>query len=203
MPIQNFRYCKGGQNSNEAVEFDIHRADGAYKTTCVVNVDLLLCKIWTHPCGNGDDLELAPELRLKVLEFVQKEREKITSSYPIKTRQAWHDSGLSKFEDFCFPGDEVDSEMVEHFVNSVPPIKTSPNCTQEGEAHSSEFEPRCGRYRETYATFHSIGGGRWIFDGYCFYGENTNRYTYPTRIEQLITEISEKVKNRERLFPEN
>ena len=113
MAIQNFRYCKGSQSGNEAVEFDIHRADGAYKTTCVVNVGLLLCKIWTHPCGNGDDLELAPELRLKVLELVQAERAKITGGYPIKTRQAWHDSGLSDFEDFCFPGDEVDREMVD------------------------------------------------------------------------------------------
>lgn len=193
MPAQNFRYYKGSEKHHEMVEFDVHRKDGSYETTCVVDVNLLLCKIWTYPCGNGDDLELAPKLRLRVLEFIQAERKKITDNCPVKTRRAWHDSGLPSFEDFCFPGDEVDREMVEYFVSVVPPIKTSPNCTQAGEAYSSEFSPRYGRYRDTHTTFHSIGGGRWIFDGYCFYGENENRYTRPTRIEQLIDEAKREV----------
>ena len=186
--LENLRYYRGGEHRRETVEVDIINQNEKPNTSCTINENLFLCKIWAYPCQDGSDIEFTPAERLEILKFIQAERKKITDNYPIKTRQAWHDSGLSQFEDFCLPGDEVDGEMVEHFINAIPPIKMSSQCVQEGESHSTEFDNNVGRYRNTYATFHRIGGGKWIFDGYCFYGENTNRDTHPSRIEQLIAE---------------
>ncbi len=194
MISEDFRYYRGSRESRETVELDIVRSDGMYITTCVVNVDLLLCGIALHPCGNGDDRKLDPEQQLKVLEFTQAERKKITDSYPVKTYKGWHESGLPTFEDYCFPGDEVDDAMVEHFINSVPPALARASCTQGGEEYSIEFDERSGRNRNTYITFHRIGEGHWVFDGYCFYAENENRHTEPSRIQQLISSLRRSTK---------
>lgn len=183
-----YKYLRGSQDSREAVEFDITRR-GQYITTCVVDIDLLLCGIKAFPCGNGDDEKLTAEQQLKILELVQAERKKIRDRYPVKTYEGWLKSGLRTFEDYCFPGDMVDGEMVSHFINDLPPALMRSTCTQAGGEFSCEGDER-GGYKPTYITFHRIDadGGRWKFDGYCFYGENENRYLRPSRLEQRIEE---------------
>ena len=69
MLAQDFRYYRGGRDCYEAVELTVLNRDGSYKTTCVVNVNLLLCGIQAHPCGDGDDLKLTAWQRLKVLDI--------------------------------------------------------------------------------------------------------------------------------------
>ena len=46
--MAEYTYHRGSQNSREAVEFDITRR-GQYITTCVVDVDLLICGIKAFP----------------------------------------------------------------------------------------------------------------------------------------------------------
>lgn len=195
--MTQYKYLRGSQNSREVVEFDITRR-GQYITTCVVDVDLLICGIKAFPCGNGDDETLTPEQRLTILETVQAERKRITDSYPVKTLKGWRESGLRTFEEYCFPGDKVDDDMVQHFVDSVPPVLRLSFCTQAGEPYSHEGDER-GAYRPTYATFHDLGGGYWQFDGYCFYKENVNRCTRKSRLEERIEEARREVEARGRL----
>lgn len=197
--MTQYKYLRGSRGNREAVEYDITRR-GQYITTCVVDVDLLICGISAFLCGNGDDVKLTPEQRLEILETVQEERKKITSSYPVKTYDGWQESGLLTFEDYCFPGDEVDDAIVQHFVNSVPPALMRHSCTQAGEPYSHEGDER-GGYKPTYTTFHSLGGGRWKFDSYCFYGENMNRYLRKSRLEQRIEEARREVEKHGRLQP--
>lgn len=189
--MNRYKYLRGSRASREAVEFDI-TFRGRYITTCVVDVYLLLCGIKAFPCGDGDDVTLAPWRQLEILEFVQAERKNITDSYPVKTLKGWEESGLSTFEDYCFPGDKVDDDMVQHFVDSVPPVLLLSFCTQAGEPYSYEGDER-GAYRPTYTTFHDLGGGYWQFDGYCFYKENVNRYAHRTRLEERIEEARREV----------
>lgn len=181
-----YRYYQGSETRREMVEFDITK-NGRYLTTCAVDVDLLLCGITVFPCGNGDDVLLSAQQQLGILRVVRAERKRITDSYPVKTYRGWRESGLPVFEDYCFPGDKVDEEMVEHFINSVPPVLMRASCTQAGEPYSSEKDER-GIYRSTYLTFHCLGGCRWRFDGYCFEGETKNRVLCKSKIERLIDE---------------
>lgn len=192
-----YKYLRGSRDSREAVEYEITRR-GQYITTCVVDVDLLLCGIKAFPCGNGDDVQLTPEQRLEILELVQGERKRITDSYPVKTYYGWHRSGLPMFEDYCFPDDMVDEEMVENFVNAVPPVLMYSTCAQAGEPFTHERD-EAGRYRPTYATFHRAESGLWQFDGYCFEGENKNRVaeTYSQqRFEERLAEARREVERR-------
>ena len=178
--MTQYRYLRGSQGSREAVEYDITRR-GQYITTCVVDVDLLIFGIKAFPCGNGDDETLTPEQRLAILETVRAERKRITDRYPVKTLKGWRESGLRTFEEYCFPGDKVDDDMVQHFVDSVPPVLLLSFCTQAGEPYSHEGDER-GAYRPTDATVHDLGGGYWQFDGYCFYKENVNRCICKSRV---------------------
>lgn len=187
--MSKLKYYRGGRDSSEAIEFNVEKG-GQYITTCVINVYLLLAGVEVFPCGNGDDIILTPEQRLEALEYLQVERKKITDSFPVKTYEGWLSSGLHSFEEYCFPGDEVDEAVVDHFVNCVPPVTMRLSCTQAGEAYSTEPDGD-GRHRNTYTTFHSIGEGRWIYDGLCFKDNNENKVDKPYtlfRLEQLIEE---------------
>lgn len=189
MISEDFRYYRGGKDCYEAVELDEVRSDGMYITTCVVNMNLLTCGVSVFPCGNGDDRKLDPDEQLKILEFVQAERKKITDSFPVKTYEGWHKSGLRTFEEYCFPGDTVDEEMVDHFVNSVPPVTLRSDCTQAGEAYSSALDPDTERYRSTYITFSRLSSSLWRFEGYCFIGQTNNRTEAKTSLERRIEEL--------------
>lgn len=184
-----YTYYRGSRHSREAVEFEIFDR-GQYVTTCVVNVDLLICGIKAAPCGNGDDYKLNPEERLAILELVKEERRKLTDGVEVKTVEGWQNSGLPTFEDYAQPGDTVSQDIVDHFVNSVPPILMRASCTQAGEAYSFAHDDN-DRCRNTYTTFHRVGEGLWVFDGYCFKGENENREHGPSRLEAAIKEARE------------
>ena len=86
--MSQYVYYRGSRSSREAVTYDIIRG-GQYITTCVVDVQLLLCGIKAFPCGNGDDMKLTAQQRLEILETVQAERKRITDSYPVKTYEGW------------------------------------------------------------------------------------------------------------------
>lgn len=186
-----YKYLRGSRDSREIVEFDISKR-GQYITTCVVDVDLLLCGILSFPCGNGDDVTLTGQQQLDILELAQAEREKITSGIEVKTMESWYRSGLN-FDDYCFPGDTVGEDIVDYFVNVVSPVTLRYDCMQAGEEHSCEPDGS-GKYRATYTTFHRTGDGRFRFDGYCFKGENQNRVekTYSQqRFEKRLAEARE------------
>lgn len=187
------KYYRGSRDSYEMVEFDIEK-NGRYITTCVINVNLLLCGIKAFPCGNGDDYRLTPEEELEVLETVQKERKKLTDAETVKTLDGWHRSGLPTFEDYCFPGDTVSDDIVDYFINSVPPVLMRSTCTQAGEAYSREPDGD-GKCRNTYTTFHREPGGNWIFDGYCFYESNENRVNRLSRLDKRISEVRREIEN--------
>lgn len=121
--------------------------------------------------------------------MVQTERRKITDGVKVKTMDSWYKSGLN-FDDYCFPGDIVSPDIVDEFVNCVPPVLVRSDCTQAGEEHSSEPDGS-GAYRPIFTTFHRIGGGLWKFDGYWCYNENRNRVEkifQQRKIEELIAE---------------
>lgn len=182
-----FRYYKGDKGSGETIEVQLHKG-GRYITTVVVNVQLLMAGHKTFPCSNGDDFKFDPPLYYDLPMFLKREREKLKSGYEVKTRAAWYASGLPTFEDFFNVGDTVDDELVQDMVNCVPPAMWRDGCTQIGEAYSSEYDEDRQRHRDTYITFHKVDDGRWVFDGYCFKGENANRHTCPSRLDTMIAE---------------
>lgn len=182
-----YRYIKGGPHSHEAVEFDITGKDGNYVTTCVVNINLLLCGIFRFPCGNGDDFKITDEQHLDILRKVKQERQKYTD-VKLKTLQGWHDSGICSLSDYIQVGDTVSDVLVSDLINAVPPVSFRSCCIQLGEAYSSAPDEN-GKYRQTYTTFHRTTDGNYIFDGYCYKDENINRDTRPTKLDKWLSAL--------------
>lgn len=192
--MDGYRYHRGGPDTRESIDFDIMDGD-AYETTCVVDVDLLLCGIRQFPCGNGDDRRLAPEEVVKVLEAALEGRKALTSA-AVKTMDGWHASGLN-FDEYCKPGDEVSEDIVEYFINVLPPITLWATLVQAGEPHS--HEPTSGPFgllAPTYTTFRKQDG-HWHYRGACFKGQSDNKdYDIGQSLEKALQEARKEAERR-------
>lgn len=73
----------------------------------------------------------------------------------------------------CEIGDYFTEEIVNDFMNMMPPVCMRSDCSQIGEpaAHKMNDEGIC---KATYATFKRIAEDIWEYCGECFRGENVN-----------------------------
>lgn len=190
MERKTYRYYRGDKYHREEVTFEV--PDDLYgTTTCCVSVTSLLYGITTHPCGSGADYRLSDQEQLDILETAERGRKEYTDA-GIKTLDGWRASGISSFQDYCRPGDTVDETIVDYFLNSVPPHLMRSSCTQAGEPYSLEHDPKTGKYRNTWTTFHREDGSLWRFDGACFTGEIENRAGEMSQLARQLDILREK-----------
>lgn len=164
-------YIRGSENSHEAVELKLPDGD-----TCVINAYLLIKCGWKHfPCGSGNDYTLSDTQITEAKELIAAERRKITSK-EIKSMSDWENSGLENFDEYFFPGDKVAEDVVDYFVNIMPPVMFGSRLVQAGEAYDTlpESSEPGARWRNTYMTF-AVKDGSWVYIGHCFKGETTAR----------------------------
>ena len=79
-------------------------------------------------------------------------------------------SAAGDFEKAAKPGDLVDEEIVEEFVNCLPPTTLRGDLVQAGEPYSHQYDPEAERWRATYTTFAKVEG-EWTYCGKCFVGK--------------------------------
>jgi len=182
-----YRYIRGGECASETVEFDLLKTNGEYITTCVANVRILECGIRSFPCGNGDDYQASDKERLEMAEFIKAEREKILAGYPVKTYKGWSESGINDFNDYAAPLDEVDEEMVEYFLNSVPPRLQRAGFIQAGEPYT-DMPTETGKYRPVYITF-VANGSKWTYCGLCHFDKTVDTKAHTSSLDRMIKEL--------------
>ena len=73
------------------------------------------------------------------------------------------------------PGDLVTEEVVDFFINCLPPACMRSDCSQLGEAYSHKEDPASGKWRATFLTFKLSHDDIWEYCGHCFAGENVER----------------------------
>lgn len=91
----------------------------------------------------------------------------------MKTLKNWLETEKN-FKDFVQVGEEVDEEMVDYFMNVLPPRSMSAGYLQVGEPYSHIEDKADGRWKATYDTFIKEDG-RWIYKGHCFAGSTENQ----------------------------
>lgn len=81
----------------------------------------------------------------------------------VKTCADW-DCGLSEYLN---PGDAVDEEMADYFLDVLPPVTWTRDMIQMGEAYS---------HISGKATFHTLyrEGSQWVYAGVCHRGQREN-----------------------------
>lgn len=105
--------------------------------------------------------------------FVMKEKSQVVSKYGdcriLNGRKVLNRDWM--YCDALMAGDLVENDVVDDFMNCLPPACYRSDCAQLGEAHSTEKD-HTGKYRSTYLTFKRFDKETWEFCGYCFRGEN-------------------------------
>lgn len=72
-------------------------------------------------------------------------------------------------------GDLVSREVVDDFMDCLPPACYRSDCAQLGEPYSMKQDPETGDWRSTFLTFRHVDGDVWMYCGKCFRGENEER----------------------------
>lgn len=75
------------------------------------------------------------------------------------------------FEKAANPGDPVSEDIIEEFVNCLPPTTLRGDLVQVGEPYSYCYDPEDERWSATYTTFEKKDG-KWVYCGKCFAGKN-------------------------------
>ena len=85
----------------------------------------------------------------------------------IKTFKDWMESSCNTLNEFVKPGDIVDEEMYNHFLNIMPPLIFSSTLLQVSEP--------CDYLQggNTYITFQKENGN-WIYKGECHKNKTQN-----------------------------
>jgi hypothetical protein len=73
------------------------------------------------------------------------------------------------------PGDMVEDDLVEDFINCLPPTSLSSYCFQMGEPYAYRYDPETKQTRSVYLTFSRLNKSLWIYKGKCFAGETIER----------------------------
>ena len=76
--------------------------------------------------------------------------------------------------DCCEIGDYFTEEMVNEFMDTLPPACMRSDCSQIGEPITARFNAN-GELLNTYSTFKKIDTDIWEYCGDCFKGENVKR----------------------------
>ncbi len=90
----------------------------------------------------------------------------------LKTLQGWHEyaekNSNGSWDNYCKPGELVDEEVYNYFLDILPPRGMGRGYLQVGEPYSSAFDPEFGKWRQTYSTFRRVQKGVWMYLGNCF-----------------------------------
>lgn len=71
----------------------------------------------------------------------------------------------------CEIGDYFSEDVIDEFINALPPTCMKSDCVQLGEPALGRKDKN-GKYRTTYETFKRISDGIWEYCGSCFKGGN-------------------------------
>ena len=94
-----------------------------------------------------------------------------------KTFDGWHKfaerTGKANYHEYAKPGDIVDRETYNYFLEILPPVTMERGYFQVGEPYSTE-QAENGIWKETWATF-AKDGDKYYYLGHCFAGERKHR----------------------------
>ena len=98
----------------------------------------------------------------------------------IKTLKGWHEFAVTNkrndWHDYCKPGDEIDEEAYDYFLDILPPRTMKRGYFQVGEPYDI-VKNETGVFEETYSTFCRRRDGarvRYFYLGNCFAGKDKN-----------------------------
>ena len=134
----------------------------------------------------GQMIELTPAEILQVIYVHGKYKSLVRRQEDIKTLKGWQKSGLRTFMDYVVPGDKVNDDTVNYFINISPPVTCYSTYVQVGEAYD-HFRDESGNEQPCYLTFKRENNvSNWFFLGICKKCGSENLYMEKTWNENFI-----------------
>ena len=132
---------------------------------------------------DGSDIFLSNTQMLLIANEVERLRAEAAGT-GLKTLEKWFESGLPTAEDYLEPGDEVDADLIDYFLNVLPPRTNRAGLLQVGGEISTAKDAN-GRWRPTYLTF-KRQGGTWRYAGRCFECSAEPVQKYQSSLERMM-----------------
>ena len=190
-------YHRGGRAARERICIPVVDRSGATTTYLDLPVTLLEAgvvylrlpvlfleanAVYLH-LDDGSDIFLSNTQMLLIANEVERLRAEAAGT-GLKTLEKWFESGLPTAEDYLEPGDEVDADLIDYFLNVLPPRTNRAGLLQVGGEISTAKDAN-GHWRPTYLTF-KRQGGTWRYAGRCFEGSAEPVQKYQSSLERMM-----------------
>lgn len=161
----------------------IRKSDGKPVANLGTTVILVECGNIYHYLDNGFAVRLSDAQMVTVANEILKKRAEARGT-GLKTLSGWRESGLPSVEDYLEVGDEVDGEMLDYFLNVLPPRTNRAGLLQAG-GEISTVKNIDGGWLPTHLTFKQQGG-TWRYAGRCFAGSAEPVQKYQSSLERMM-----------------
>lgn len=182
--FDQIQYNKGGLHNMERIAVPvIRKSDGKPVANLETTVILVECGNIYHYLDNGFAVRLSDAQMVTVANEILKKRAEVRGT-GLKTLSGWRESGLPSVEDYLEVGDEVDGEMLDYFLNVLPPRTNRAGLLQVG-GEISTVKNIDGGWLPTHLTFKQQGG-TWRYAGRCFAGSAEPVQKYQSSLERMM-----------------
>lgn len=176
-------YHRGGRDARERICIPVVDRSGAVTTYLDLPVLFLEANAVYLHLDDGSDIFLSNTQMLLIANEVERLRAEAAGT-GLKTLEKWFESGLPTAEDYLEPGDEVDEDLIDYFLNVLPPRTNRAGLLQVGGEISTAKDAN-GRWRPTYLTF-KRQGGTWRYAGRCFECSAELVQKYQSSLERMM-----------------
>lgn len=182
--FDQIQYNKGGPHNMERIAVPvISKSDGKLVANLETVVILVECGNIYHYLDSGFAVRLSDAQMVTVANEILKKRAEVRGT-GLKTLSGWRESGLPSVEDYLEVGDEVDGEMLDYFLNVLPPRTNRAGLLQAG-GEISTAKNISGGWLPTHLTFKQQGG-TWRYAGRCFAGSAEPVQEYQSSLERMM-----------------
>lgn len=176
-------YHRGGRAARERICIPVVDRSGATTTYLDLPVTLLEAGVVYLRLDDGSDIFLSNTQMALIANEVERQRAEARGT-GLKTLSGWRESGLPSVEDYLEVGDEVDGEMLDYFLNVLPPRTNRAGLLQAG-GEISTVKNIDGGWLPTHLTFKQQGG-TWRYAGRCFAGSAEPVQEYQSSLERMM-----------------
>lgn len=124
-------YHRGGRDARERICIPVVDRSGAVTTYLDLPVLFLEANAVYLHLDDGSDIFLSNTQMLLIANEVERLRAEAAGT-GLKTLEKWFESGLPTAEDYLEPGDEVDADLIDYFLNVLPPRTNRAGLLQVG-----------------------------------------------------------------------
>ncbi len=179
-------YSPGSKIDEEHVTL-FYKSDNGIRSVSVT-AENLFNENYIGTTQDGNTVKLKPAEIYNATLFILNGRSHYRRENEPKTLNSWLNCGIPDLFDYVYPGDEVEEELIDHFIKDMEGTYKRCDYIQAGKAISVRYDNQSSVW-PAYHTFALNENDKWCYIGICREKDNKNIapfLTFPKRIEKMI-----------------